>query len=116
MDLTVQLNAVENSARDGFGYIIGANPIASCAINLGIIVTDTVPPPARVCKVAQALVTRIESGDLPLEQALQEFEHGVKLTRQCQTALQEAEQKVEILLKKTVAAEPSPFSDPGADD
>ena len=58
----------------------------------------------------EALVTRLESGDLPLEQALKEFEHGVKLSRQCQAALQEAEQKVEILLKKTATAEPSPFT------
>ena len=58
----------------------------------------------------EALVTRLESGDLPLEQALKEFERGVKLTRQCQAALQEAEQKVEILLKKTAQAEPSPFT------
>ena len=58
----------------------------------------------------EALVVRLESGDLPLEQALKEFEHGVKLTRQCQAALQEAEQKVEILLKKTATAEPSPFT------
>ena len=57
----------------------------------------------------EALVTRLEAGDLPLEQALKEFERGVKLTRACQTALQEAEQKVEILLKKTASAEPSPF-------
>jgi exodeoxyribonuclease VII small subunit len=62
----------------------------------------------------EALVTRLESGDLPLEQALKEFERGVKLTRQCQAALQEAEQKVEILLKKTETAEPSPFA-PSAD-
>ena len=48
----------------------------------------------------EALVVRLESGDLPLEQALKEFERGVKLTRQCQAALTEAEQKVEILLKK----------------
>jgi exodeoxyribonuclease VII small subunit len=58
----------------------------------------------------EALVARLEKGDLPLEQALKEFEHGVKLTRQCQAALQEAEQKVEILLKKTATAEPSPFT------
>jgi exodeoxyribonuclease VII small subunit len=58
----------------------------------------------------EALVTRLESGDLPLEQALKEFERGVKLTRACQAALQEAEQKVEILLKKTAAAERSPFT------
>ena len=62
-----------------------------------------------------ALVVRLEKGDLPLEQALKEFEHGVKLTRQCQSALQEAEQKVEILLKKTATAEPSPFTD-GSED
>jgi len=63
----------------------------------------------------EALVARLEGGDLPLEQALKEFEHGVKLTRQCQAALQEAEQKVEILLKKTATAEPSPFT-PSTDD
>ena len=57
----------------------------------------------------EALVARLEGGDLPLEQALKEFERGVKLTRQCQAALQEAEQKVEILLKKTEQAEPVPF-------
>jgi exodeoxyribonuclease VII small subunit len=62
----------------------------------------------------EALVARLESGDLPLEQALKEFERGVRLTRQCQAALQEAEQKVEILLKKTEAAEPQPF-EPGSD-
>ena len=60
----------------------------------------------------EALVVRLESGDLPLEQALKEFERGVKLTRQCQAALTEAEQKVEILLKKTATAEPTPFADP----
>ena len=58
----------------------------------------------------EALVTRLEGGDLPLEQALKEFERGVKLTRACQSALQEAEQKVEILLKKTATAEASPFT------
>ena len=63
----------------------------------------------------EALVTRLESGDLPLEQALKEFERGVKLTRQCQSALQQAEQKVEILLKKTEQAEPVPF-EPNEDD
>jgi exodeoxyribonuclease VII small subunit len=63
----------------------------------------------------EALVTRLESGDLPLEQALKEFERGVKLTRQCQSALQQAEQKVEILLKKTEQAEPVPF-EPEEDD
>ena len=57
----------------------------------------------------EALVGRLESGDLPLEKALEEFERGMKLTRRCQAALQEAEQKVEILLRKTEQAEPVPF-------
>ncbi len=45
------------------------------------------------------LVEELESGDLPLEKAMKKFEDGIKLTRNCQTALKEAEQKVAILLK-----------------
>ncbi len=45
------------------------------------------------------LVEELESGDLSLEKAMKKFEEGIKLTRGCQTALKEAEQKVEILLK-----------------
>ena len=47
----------------------------------------------------ETLVEELESGDLPLEKAMQKFEDGIKLTRNCQSALKEAEQKVEILLK-----------------
>ena len=47
----------------------------------------------------ESLVEELESGDLPLEKAMQKFEQGVKLTRSCQTALKDAEQRVEILLK-----------------
>lgn len=60
-------------------------------------------------KELEALVERLEAGDLPLEEALRQFEHGVKLTRACQTILKQAEQKVEILLHKTETAEPVPF-------
>jgi exodeoxyribonuclease VII small subunit len=48
----------------------------------------------------EQLVERLEQGDLPLEESLAAFERGILLTRACQTALKEAEQKVEILLKK----------------
>lgn len=47
----------------------------------------------------EELVGELESGDLPLEKAMKKFEEGIKLTRGCQAALKEAEQKVEILLK-----------------
>ena len=53
----------------------------------------------------EELVERLEHGDLPLEESLAAFERGVMLTRACQSALKEAEQKVEILLKK--AGEPA---------
>ena len=58
----------------------------------------------------ESLVERLEGGELSLEDALKEFERGVKLTRECQTALKDAEQKVEILLNKTDNAEPEPHS------
>ena len=47
----------------------------------------------------EALVEELESGDLPLDKAMKKFEEGIKLTRGCQAALKEAEQKVEILMK-----------------
>lgn len=47
----------------------------------------------------EQIVTRLESGELPLEKALSEFEHGIQLARQGQKALQQAEQRVQILLQ-----------------
>jgi exodeoxyribonuclease VII small subunit len=61
----------------------------------------------------ESLVERLEKGDLPLEESLAAFERGVMLTRSCQSALKEAEQKVEILLKR--AGEPA-VEDFDADD
>ena len=52
----------------------------------------------------EAIVERLEQGDLPLEEALRTFERGVALTRQCQGALAQAQQKVEILLAQPGAA------------
>lgn len=47
----------------------------------------------------ERIVEQLEAGDLPLEQSLDLFEQGVRLSRECQRRLDEAEQKVEILLK-----------------
>ena len=60
----------------------------------------------------EALVGRLEEGELSLEDALKEFERGVKLTRECQAALNEAQQKVEILLEKSASGEPGDFDQP----
>lgn len=53
----------------------------------------------------ETLVERMEAGETSLEESLKDFERGIELTRSCQTALTEAEQKVEILLKKDGAPE-----------
>jgi exodeoxyribonuclease VII small subunit len=58
----------------------------------------------------ETLVERLESGDLPLDEALQTFERGVALTRRCQGALKAAQQKVEILLKRSADAGVEPFA------
>jgi len=49
----------------------------------------------------ETLVERMESGELSLEESLASFEKGVALTRSCQKALSEAEQKVRILTDNT---------------
>ena len=48
----------------------------------------------------ERLVNSLEDSDLPLQDALKNFEKGIKLTNQCQQALADAEQKVEILMKQ----------------
>ena len=45
----------------------------------------------------EELVTKIETGNLSLEESLKEFENGIKLSRICQSALKDAEQRVKIL-------------------
>jgi exodeoxyribonuclease VII small subunit len=46
----------------------------------------------------EAIVERLEAGEQPLEQSLKEFERGVRLARDCESALKDAEQRVQVLL------------------
>lgn len=62
-------------------------------------------------KELEALVEKMEQGDLSLEQSLKDFERGVALTRACQQALREAEQKVQMLSGKDEGSELSPFDE-----
>src|SRR5206468_706823 len=48
----------------------------------------------------EAIVKEMESGDLPLERALELFERGVKLSETCRRQLEEAETRVEMLVRK----------------
>ena len=52
-------------------------------------------------KSLEEIVRKMEQGELTLEDSLEAFEEGVRLTRNCQTALQKAEQKVNILVKSS---------------
>lgn len=63
----------------------------------------------------ESLVERLERGDLPLDEALKTFERGIQLTRHCQTALKSAQQKVEILMKRSGANVTEPFTPPDED-
>ena len=47
----------------------------------------------------EKIVRRLEQGDLSLEESLKLFEDGVKLSRECQERLSQAERRIEILLK-----------------
>ena len=48
----------------------------------------------------EELVSSMENGELSLEDSLKAFERGIKLTRECQTALKDAEQKVQVLINE----------------
>jgi exodeoxyribonuclease VII small subunit len=58
----------------------------------------------------EAIVKEMESGELPLERALDLFERGTKLSEACRKQLEEAETRVEILMKRAGEVQPQPFS------
>ncbi len=60
----------------------------------------------------EAIVTKMEEGDLELEEALKAFEEGVKLANFCTSKLDEAERKVEKLIRNQAGKiQTTPFSE-----
>ena len=57
----------------------------------------------------EAIVNELEKGDVPLERALALFEEGIQLSNACRKELEEAEGKVEILLKQNGKIQAEPF-------
>jgi len=57
----------------------------------------------------EKIVKELESGDLPLERSLALFEKGMALSQACRKQLEEAESRVEILLKKNGRIQAEPF-------
>ena len=58
----------------------------------------------------EKIVEELEGGELPLEKSLELFEKGVHLSQTCRKQLEEAESKVEVLLKKGGRVQVQPFS------
>jgi len=57
----------------------------------------------------ETIVTELEKGDVPLDRALELFDEGMKLSGSCRKELEEAEGKVEILLKRNGKLQAEPF-------
>jgi len=57
----------------------------------------------------EAIVKEMESGDLPLERALELFERGTKLSEACRKQLEEAETRIELLTRRAGDMQPQPF-------
>ena len=63
----------------------------------------------------EQIVERLEQGELSLEESMRQFERGVELTRSCQKALRQAEQKISILSHGPDGETIEPFVPPAAD-
>ena len=67
----------------------------------------------------EQIVRQLESGDLPLEKSLELFEQGIRLSRECQERLSQAERRIEVLLRdnqgRTVVAAFDEEKQAGAD-
>ncbi len=75
---------------------------------------DKIQDPKQFETALQALETivdQLERGDLTLEASLAAFEEGIRLSRGCQQALDQAEQRIRILTEPSDDGEPEPFTD-----
>jgi len=67
------------------------------------------PPFEAGLQELETIVKEMESGDLPLERALELFEKGMKVSETCRKQLEEAETRVEVLVRKGDRVQPEPF-------
>jgi exodeoxyribonuclease VII small subunit len=78
------------------------------------VADSTAPPnpvlPFEVClDELEKVVKELEAGDLPLERSLELFEKGMSLSETCRKQLEEAETRVEMLIRKEGKIQPEPF-------
>jgi len=75
---------------------------------------EDTPPPADfedALAELEAVVKKLESGDLTLDQTLQLFERGIQLRDYCQKKLGDAETRIETLIRRGAGFQPVPFED-----
>lgn len=63
----------------------------------------------------EAIVARLESGDVPLEQAIELFQEGMKLSKLCGSKLEQVERKIEMLIETEQGLQRKPFA-PGQEE
>jgi exodeoxyribonuclease VII small subunit len=73
--------------------------------------TKDLPDFEKSLEELEALVEQLESGELNLDQSLQQFKRGVELTRHCQSVLEQAQQTVEQLLDPQDEGSAVPFAE-----
>jgi exodeoxyribonuclease VII small subunit len=71
--------------------------------------SDTIPNFEKSLAELEALVEKLESGELALDESLADFKRGVELTRECQTVLTRAQQTVQKLLDPENEESAEPF-------
>ncbi|MCS7461633.1 exodeoxyribonuclease VII small subunit [Paenibacillus doosanensis] len=71
---------------------------------------ETTPSFEQAMDKLETIVARLESGDVPLEQAIELFQEGMKLSQLCGQKLEQVERKIEILLEQEGGLVKKPFS------
>jgi exodeoxyribonuclease VII small subunit len=87
----------------------GARPKAAAAV------VDELPFEQAIAKL-EAIVERLEDGELDLEASLEAFEQGVALSKRCAGQLDDAERRIEILVKEGGETLERPFDEAGDDE
>ena len=91
------------------------NPRASAFARMDLLMPEPAPPkdvpPSFETGLQQleSIVKEMEGGELPLERALELFERGMKLSDACRKQLEEAETRVEVLMKRAGEVHPEPL-------
>jgi exodeoxyribonuclease VII small subunit len=80
--------------------------MAGCKIMAGVF---SLPKFEECIQRLEKIVQELEQGDVPLEKSLTLFEEGMQLSASCRKELEEAEGKVEILLKQNGKIQAEPF-------